>query len=147
MVSSRKIFHVSSPLFIINLYKFGLYWSFLYKFTSWEFKGIESYINPIGTHNMDSIFITSINRTAAVVIAVPNLPLNRYNLHLITIFFVQSIVTNCLNIPYMIIYLNDVYNFISTPYRVSYFEKFLKNNWSISFIDLESELCHKYPDV
>jgi hypothetical protein len=56
----------------------------------------------------------NINRTAGTVVAAPNLPLNRYNLHLITILFVQSIVTICLNIPYMIIYLNDVYNNVPT---------------------------------
>jgi hypothetical protein len=57
---------------------------------------------------------TNINRPAGVAVRVPNLPLNRYNLHLITILLVQSILTIFLNIPYMIIYLNDVYNNVPT---------------------------------
>jgi hypothetical protein len=40
--------------------------------------------------------------------------LNRYNLHLITILLVQSSLTIFLNIPYMIIYLNDAYNNVPT---------------------------------
>ncbi len=57
---------------------------------------------------------TNINKTATMVVAAPNLTLNRYNLHLITILFVQSSLTIFLNIPYMIIYLNDIYN--NVPY-------------------------------
>jgi hypothetical protein len=40
--------------------------------------------------------------------------LNRYNLHLITILLVQSSLTIFLNIPYMIIYLNGIYNNVPT---------------------------------
>jgi hypothetical protein len=57
---------------------------------------------------------TNMNRTAAIVVAAPNLTLNRYNLHLITILLVQSTLTIFLNIPYMFIYLNDVYNNVPT---------------------------------
>jgi hypothetical protein len=56
----------------------------------------------------------NINRTTTMVVPVPNLPLNRYNLHLITILLAQSSLTIFLNIPYMIIYLNYVYYNIPT---------------------------------
>ena len=43
-------------------------------------------------------------------------PLNRHNLHLITMVLVQSSLTVILNIPYMTIYLNSFYNNVPTDH-------------------------------
>jgi hypothetical protein len=57
---------------------------------------------------------TNINRMIAEVAPVRILTLNRCNLHLITMLLVQSSLTIFLNIPYMVIYLNDIYNNVPT---------------------------------
>ena len=53
---------------------------------------------------------TNTTRSVIGVVTSPNLALNRYNLHLITILLVQSSLTIFLNIPYMFIYLNNIYH-------------------------------------